>query len=201
MTTKDLIMVTGMSGSGKTFVSFKLQDKYPEKYKVVVSTTTRPKRSGEVDGVHYHFVKEFPYDSCIQTTDFGGYTYGVDSKSIESVWEEGFTPVLVISPDGLEQVLKYYGVWEHIKINVVLCQTEISVALQRMADRGDSAQTLSARYVDMYSFSGDMEYLIPLMESSDVNCESINTVVNITNADIAQLVEKLTEQPRPLEVP
>ena len=49
-----VIVISGPSGSGKGTVVEQLRKIYPNAG-VSVSATTRQKRTGEVDGVHYHY--------------------------------------------------------------------------------------------------------------------------------------------------
>ena len=52
-----LIIISGFSGVGKGTVVKYIMDNYPN-YKLSISATTRQPRTGEVDGVHYHFVDD-----------------------------------------------------------------------------------------------------------------------------------------------
>jgi guanylate kinase len=49
-----LIVIAGPAGSGKSTLCDRLVAEVPE-FVRVVTTTTRPPRAGEIDGVHYHF--------------------------------------------------------------------------------------------------------------------------------------------------
>lgn len=71
-----LIAVVGKAGSGKDYLSSKWT-KERDCHKVV-SSTTRPKRDGEVEGVDYHFlpVAEFMKSSFLEQTKFRGWHYG-----------------------------------------------------------------------------------------------------------------------------
>ncbi len=45
----------GPTGAGKDTLRTKLLSNYPDLYSIVLSTTSRPLRDGETDGVQYHF--------------------------------------------------------------------------------------------------------------------------------------------------
>ena len=51
-----MIVLSGPSASGKTEVAKRLMNQYGVKR--VITTTTRPMRTGEVDGVDYLFVSK-----------------------------------------------------------------------------------------------------------------------------------------------
>lgn len=77
-----LVVISGSSGSGKTSIIDRLK-RHP-RVAVSVSATTRPKRAGEVDGVHYHFLTREEFErrhaagDFVETNDvFGaGHLYG-----------------------------------------------------------------------------------------------------------------------------
>jgi guanylate kinase len=47
--------IAGPAGAGKDTLRDTLIQRYPEKYVPILSTTTRPPRAGEKDGITYHF--------------------------------------------------------------------------------------------------------------------------------------------------
>ena len=51
------IVLSSPSGAGKTTITKKISQKYPN-IKISISHTTRKPRSNEVDGVDYHFVSK-----------------------------------------------------------------------------------------------------------------------------------------------
>ncbi|HLI21534.1 MAG TPA: guanylate kinase [Stellaceae bacterium] len=59
-----LLVLSSPSGAGKTTISRKLFDD-DRKLAMSVSVTTRPKRPGEVDGKHYHFITRAEFDDMV----------------------------------------------------------------------------------------------------------------------------------------
>lgn len=53
---EDVYVVIAPSGTGKTTLNRRLIKENSDKIEMSISYTTRPKRDGEVDGEHYHFV-------------------------------------------------------------------------------------------------------------------------------------------------
>ncbi len=71
-----IIAIVGASGSGKTHLSKLLQNEL--NVYSIVSTTTRPKREDETNGVEYYFVAQRPYipqGEILTATHFGDYDY------------------------------------------------------------------------------------------------------------------------------
>ena len=67
-----MIVLAGASASGKTEVAKLLAKKYG--ITKIVTTTTRPKRKGEVDGVDYFFVTPERFEEMIREGRFVEYT-------------------------------------------------------------------------------------------------------------------------------
>jgi guanylate kinase len=75
-----LIVITGFAGAGKDTMMNLLLEKRPD-YKRVVTHTTRPKRSSEVEGIDYHFVKKSYFESLIEKDKLFEYVkYGAHYK-------------------------------------------------------------------------------------------------------------------------
>lgn len=105
-----IVSITGTSGSGKTFV----RDSLPESiFGNVLSTTTRPVRSGELPGHDYEFVTPEQFNSLKQSGDlfesttFAGYQYGLRLSEIERIQSMGRVPVHVCTPSGSEAIQSY----------------------------------------------------------------------------------------------
>ena len=63
------LIVSAPSGTGKTTVCGKLRELLPE-LGIKVSHTTRNPRTGEVDGVHYHFIDTKEFQEGVDRGDF-----------------------------------------------------------------------------------------------------------------------------------
>jgi guanylate kinase len=64
-----LIVISGPAGSGKSTLCDRLVRECPE-FARVVTTTTRPPREGEVNGVHYHFFSPVDFRQRIERGEF-----------------------------------------------------------------------------------------------------------------------------------
>lgn len=107
MTTHVHICLVGPMGSGKTTL---LKELVNRGYTRVLSVTTRPKRSGEQDGVDYIFTDDKSFDAGIMWGDlsavreydtvFGKWRYGVDLNMIP----EDKDTVMILDPKGMIEV-------------------------------------------------------------------------------------------------
>ncbi|PVZ96612.1 hypothetical protein BB558_007467 [Smittium angustum] len=104
------IVLFGPSGSGKSTLIKKLFEEYPDSFGFSVSHTTRSPRSGEIDGVDYHFVTKDQFlagvanGEFIENAEFSGNYYGTSIKAVENVKNKGKVCILDIETEGVKQV-------------------------------------------------------------------------------------------------
>ena len=104
-----IIVLSGPSGVGKTTIVEALLPQFPEIVRSVSVTTRRP-RTGEVDGVDYHFLSKSDFEDLIQRnelvewTSYGDNYYGTLHSTLEAVTNAGQDVVLTIDVDGAVQL-------------------------------------------------------------------------------------------------
>lgn len=111
--TGNIFIVVAPSGAGKTSLVAALLAAEPT-VELSISYSTRPPRTGEVDGKHYHFVDQAVFKSMIDRGDFlehaevyGNY-YGTSAPWIRSRLDVGQDILLEIDWQGAEQVRKTF---------------------------------------------------------------------------------------------
>jgi len=109
-----IVLITGPSGAGKSSFIAELMATDP-RLAFSVSTTTRPMRSGEVDGRDYDFVDEEAFDRLVAQSAFVEWApvhdnrYGTRRSQLEEMAAAGKIPVLDIDVQGGVQVLDQFG--------------------------------------------------------------------------------------------
>lgn len=100
-----LIILSGPSGAGKDAVLNRMKELgLPFDY--VVTSTTRPPRQGEKDGVEYTFVSESGFHEMLQRGDLVesakvyGYWYGVPKHEVKQALDAGKDVILKIDVQG-----------------------------------------------------------------------------------------------------
>ena len=106
-----LYIISAPSGAGKTSLVHQLIER-DNKITVSVSSTTRPMREGEKDGVNYFFLSVDAFEERIAQNDFlehanvfGNY-YGTSKSIVEELLAKDKDVILEIDWQGAEQVRK-----------------------------------------------------------------------------------------------
>ncbi|GAB6078166.1 guanylate kinase [Hydrogenobaculum acidophilum] len=105
----NIIVLSAPSGAGKTTIALKLLEEM-KNVKRVVTTTTRPKRPNEKEGIDYNFVSKEEFEHMIKNNEFVEYAnvygnyYGTPIRGIKAILEEGFDALLVIDIQGAKSI-------------------------------------------------------------------------------------------------
>ena len=143
-----LIIVSGFSGSGKGTITRELVRRYPDRYALSVSATTRKPREGEEDGVHYFFLSKEEFEEWIREGKFlehacyvGNY-YGTPAAYVEEKLDEGENVILEIEIQGAMQVKKKMP----DSLLVFITPPSAEILEERLRGRGtESEESIRAR--------------------------------------------------------
>jgi guanylate kinase len=101
-----VFVITGTSGAGKGTLVQELLRRVPE-VALAVSATTRGRRPGEVDGVHYWFISDEEFDRRLAEDDFleyyafpWGQRSGTLWSELDRIRDQGKAPLLELEPNG-----------------------------------------------------------------------------------------------------
>lgn len=104
-----VFVIAAPSGTGKTTLCRRILERDPE-LRLSTSHTTRGPRTGEQDGVHYHFVTPAEFRALVDAgaflehAEYGGHVYGTSWAAIEAPLTAGHDVVLEIEVQGAAQV-------------------------------------------------------------------------------------------------
>jgi guanylate kinase len=104
-----LVVVSGPSGVGKSTIVAELARRHPQVVPIVTATT-RPRRRGEVHGVHYHFLDRAEFETLrdggglIEWAEVHGNLYGSPIDQARGILAAGRDAILTIDPQGARSV-------------------------------------------------------------------------------------------------
>jgi len=142
-----LIVLSGPSGVGKGTVCQALLNKQPG-LKLSVSVTTRPPRTGEVEGVSYYFVSKKKFfellaqDKLLEWAHTYDFFYGTPCEAVEHVLNQGEDLILEIDVQGGMQVKQRFS----SAITIFLYPPSMEELLHRLKKRAsDSPEDIQKR--------------------------------------------------------
>ncbi|MEJ2501119.1 MAG: guanylate kinase [Campylobacterales bacterium] len=146
-----ILVLSGPSGAGKSSLINKVADAIGPYY-FSISTTTRPMREGEVDGVHYHFVDEASFKRDIEEEHFLEYAvvhgnyYGTSIKPVKEALAEGKLVIFDIDVQGHDAVQHRMG---DLTTSVFITTPSLSELEHRLTSRGTDAQEVIDNRINM----------------------------------------------------
>jgi guanylate kinase len=144
-----ILILSSPSGAGKTTLTRMLMQDKPLDLTLSVSVTTRPRRSSEVDGIHYRFVDRREFErmkaegDLLEWAEVHGNGYGTPRAPVDKVLAEGRDMLFDIDWQGAKQVRERLG--DDVVSIFVLppSMRELRARLERRAE--DSAATIESR--------------------------------------------------------
>jgi len=162
---KMIYIINGPSGTGKTLVGEYLKTKG---IRELISHTTRKPRTGEVDGIAYHFVSEevFSKTDKVEESVYAGNHYGVSKgEVIEKI--HGGDVFAVTDINGTKAFKKTFG----DGVRVIYVGSSPRFLRKRMIQRGDSKESIRRR-IATYRNSKEMKNT----KHADFNVENNSSI-------------------------
>lgn len=143
-----VLILSGPSGAGKSSLIKKISNDIGDYY-FSISTTTRPIRKGEIEGIHYHFVSVDEFKEDIKSDHFLEYAvvhgnyYGTSLKPVKEALTAGKLVIFDIDVQGNTAVKNRLG---DISTSVFITPPTLSELKRRLDNRlTDSKEVIDAR--------------------------------------------------------
>jgi len=143
-----IVLLTGPSGAGKSTVIRRVMAA-DARLAFSVSTTTRPQRPGETDGVEYDFVTTEIFrqlvseEAFVEWAEVHGNLYGTRHRRLEELAATGKIPVLDVDVQGGVNVIGLYG--EQHLVSVFLFPPSWAGLAERLRLRGTDTEEVIER--------------------------------------------------------
>ena len=152
------IVLSSPSGAGKTTITKKISQKYPN-IKISISHTTRKPRPNEIDGVDYHFVTKDKFKKLIKENNFYEHAkifdnyYGTSKNSVNKLHQENYDVVFDIDWQGTKQLSQYK---ELNLIKIFILPPDKKELKKRLINRNqDNSQTVEKR---LQQYENDIQH-------------------------------------------
>jgi guanylate kinase len=187
-----LIVVSGPSGSGKTSVAREVCKRLGELGYFSISTTTRPKREGERDGVDYFFVSVEEFMEGVEKGEFiewaevHGNFYGTGKSQIDRALKEGKIVFLDIDVQGHAILKKLYP---DLITSVFITTPSRRELIERLKKRGEGEETIKLRVINALQELrrvGEYEFLI-INDRFEESVEQLYQIAKLSFLKVARL--------------
>lgn len=146
---RKLILLVGPTCTGKSTLEAALNK---QGLPSLVSYTTRARRVGEIQGIHYDFLtKEQVLDmeargEVIQKVDFAGNYYGTTTTTLAKAYEKSNVAVAVVEPTGVTQFKEYAYKVGDLHVIAVYINNTIETLTRRLVNRFDADVGADPKY-------------------------------------------------------
>lgn len=184
-----IIIISAPSGTGKSTIINELTKNKELRLQFSVSATNRSPRTGEVDGVNYHFLSDKAFKEAIATDAFVEYEevypgrfYGTLKSELKKIMDSGNNVILDIDVKGGLNVKRQYP----DALSIFIQPPSIDVLRERLIGRGtDSIETINQRVSKAeYELS-----FAPQYDKSVVN-DNLNEAVAQTTSIILEYIKQ-----------
>ena len=181
-----VFIISGPSGVGKDSVIEELRKAYPDAA-YVVTATTRPKRPGEIDGVHYIFLTREEFLERIERNDFIENAlvydnhYGVPRSPIVNGLAEGRHVIIKVDVKGAATLRRLIP---HT-ISLFLAPESMRALLNRLRDRKtDNPDVLMKRFMTASEELEEVEHFDYVVFNEDGRLdEAVQAIRNIIDVE------------------
>ena len=131
-----VFIVSGPSGVGKDAVIEQLRERFPDAF-FAVTATTRDRRPGEIDGVHYFFLTEDDFrqrqaeGEFLETATVYGNLYGVLKGPVRAALARGQDVFVKVDVQGAAEIERLIPQ----AVSIFLCPESAGTLLQRLKHR------------------------------------------------------------------
>lgn len=140
-----VFIVSGPAGSGKTTLCGRMLSELSPKIQRVITATTRPPRSGEVNGVDYYFLSDGKFEDAINQGKFyehakvHSYCYGILKQEIKDKLAQNIDLLINLDVQGAEtlrRVAKEDPDLHNRVVSIFIMPLSVNVLNERLKTRG-----------------------------------------------------------------
>lgn len=181
-----VFVISGPSGVGKDAVIQEMRVQLPD-FHYAVTATTRQRRPGEIDGVHYHFMEADDFKRLVEEGEFlehatvYGNLYGVPKQRVRSALASGRSVVIKVDVQGARTIREIIPQ----AVLIFLVPPSMSELLHRLRDRKSDdfdvvIQRLNTATQELTAAS-EFDYLV--FNETDRLADTVESIATIVNGE------------------
>lgn len=180
-----MLVLSSPSGAGKTTITRAILERDAD-LSISISVTTRPRRPGEVDGVHYRVIGKPEFDRMVERGEllehaevFGNW-YGTPRRPVEAMLEAGRDVVADVDWQGTQQLKANF---RGSMVSVFVLPPTVAELERRLRSRAQDSEAVvasrMAKASDEMSHWPEYDYVIV----NDDLARSVATVADILKVE------------------
>ncbi|MDD2828200.1 MAG: guanylate kinase [Sulfuricurvum sp.] len=195
-----ILVLSGPSGAGKSSLINKVFNDIGSSY-FSISTTTRPMREGEIDGIHYHFVtheefkREVDEEMFLEYALVHGNYYGTSLSPVKQALKEGKLVIFDIDVQGNDAVQNRLA---DITTSVFITTPTMDELKRRLHNRSTDSEETIAKRIDMATreIQRITEYdFVIINDDIEVAAQALVTIAKAARMKIpAQRINEFVQQ-------
>lgn len=180
-----LFVLSGSSGGGKTTIIRQILARRKD-FTFSISSTTRPARDPEKDGIDYDFISEKDFQSKIENNEFvewaevHGQLYGTTHESIRSILNNNQNVILDVDVKGGREIKKKFPESILVYIHV----PSIAELKKRLITRGTNTPEQIKERLTRFEFEHEMSKEYQYRVENDDLDTTVNSVLEIIEKEI-----------------
>jgi guanylate kinase len=187
-----VFIISGPSGVGKDAVIEQLRERFPDAF-FAVTATTRDRRPGEIDGVHYFFLAEDDFRERLAEGEFlesatvYGNLYGVLKGPVRAALARGQDVFIKVDVQGAAEIERMIPT----AVSIFLSPESASTLLQRLKHRKtDDPTELMARFATAtreLTAALDFDYVV--FNKQDRLEDALNEIAAVVHAESCRTIQ------------
>jgi guanylate kinase len=184
-----VFIISGPSGVGKDAVIEQLRERFPEAF-FAVTATTRDRRPGEIDGVHYFFLTEEDFRERLEEGEFlesatvYGNLYGVLKGPVRHALARGQDVFVKVDVQGAAEMRRLMPA----AVSIFLSPESASTLLQRLKHRktDDPAELMTRFATATRELAAALEFDYVIFNKQDQLDVALAEIAAVVQAELSR---------------
>jgi guanylate kinase len=188
-----VIVISGPSGVGKDAVIQEMRLELPD-FHYAVTATTRARRPGEIDGVHYHFMEAADFETLVEDNEFlehavvYGNFYGVPKQRVRSSLASGQSVVIKVDVQGARTIREIIPQ----AVLIFVAPPSMSDLLHRLRDRKSDDFDVVIRRLNTatheLTVASEFDYLV--FNETNRLADTVQAIATIVSAEEFRIAQR-----------